>query len=40
MQERVALAGGELRIDSSPGGGAMVWVRIPLASQGELSKKA
>jgi two-component system sensor histidine kinase UhpB len=32
MQERVALAGGELEIDSSPGRGTRIRARIPLAS--------
>jgi PAS domain S-box-containing protein len=31
MQERVALASGELRIDSKPGRGTVVLVRLPLA---------
>ena len=31
MNERAALAGGELRIESSPGNGTTIFVRIPLA---------
>jgi signal transduction histidine kinase/PAS domain-containing protein len=34
MQERVALAGGELEIDSTPGHGATVRARMPLAAGG------
>ena len=32
MQERVALAGGDLEIDSAPGRGTSVRARLPLAA--------
>jgi len=35
MQERAALVGGTLEIESSPGGGTSLFVRIPLADEGE-----
>jgi signal transduction histidine kinase len=35
MQERVALVGGSLEIESSPGGGTSLFVRIPLTDEGE-----
>jgi PAS domain S-box-containing protein len=35
MQERVALVGGTLEIESSPGGGTSLFVRIPLPDAGE-----
>jgi signal transduction histidine kinase len=34
MQERVALAGGELEIDSAPGRGTAVRAHFPLAGGG------
>jgi len=34
MQERVALVGGDLQIDSTPGAGTTVRARLPLKSQG------
>ncbi len=35
MQERAALVGGTLEIESSPGGGTSLFVRIPLPEDGE-----
>jgi two-component system, NarL family, sensor histidine kinase UhpB len=33
MQERVALVGGTLEIESTPGGGTSLFVRIPLPDE-------
>jgi len=35
MRERVAALGGELSIESAPGEGTRMWVRLPLAPGGE-----
>ena len=35
MHERAALAGGECRVESEPGGGTRVLVRLPLSDEGE-----
>jgi signal transduction histidine kinase len=32
MQERVALAGGDMKIDSAPGRGTSIRVRLPLTT--------
>jgi two-component system sensor histidine kinase NreB len=34
MKERAALVGGELEIESSPGEGTTVYVRVPLGRPG------
>jgi signal transduction histidine kinase len=34
LRDRAAALGGELRIDSQPGGGTSVTVRVPLSQQG------
>ena len=34
MRERVALVGGTLAIESAPGNGTTVFVRVPVARQG------
>lgn len=39
MQERVALVGGALEIESSPGGGTSLFVRIPLSDDGEGDRR-
>ena len=40
MKERVALVGGSLSIESAPGGGTSLYVRIPISSQenGEVAQ--
>jgi signal transduction histidine kinase len=35
MKERVALVGGTLTIESTPGGGTTIFARIPLPADGE-----
>ena len=34
MRERVALVGGTLQIESSPGGGTCVYLRVPVPAAG------
>jgi PAS domain S-box-containing protein len=38
MQERVALVGGSLEVESTPGGGTSLFVRIPLGDEGEADQ--
>ncbi|MBV8605983.1 MAG: PAS domain S-box protein [Singulisphaera sp.] len=38
MQERVALVRGELEVESSPGGGTSLFIRIPLRDDGEVDE--
>ncbi|HEX8283482.1 MAG TPA: PAS domain S-box protein [Pyrinomonadaceae bacterium] len=40
MRERAALVGGELEIESAPGAGATIFVRVPLAAGGEAGRNA
>ena len=40
MQERAALAGGSVEIESSPGGGTTVFARLPLAPEPSANSTA
>jgi signal transduction histidine kinase len=37
MVERAALVGGEMKVESAPGGGTTIFVRIPLPHRGQAS---